>query len=104
MSKSSLRVLAAILTLGIIGVPFAGFDDLPRDVRKQIAAERAVYATAQSQVKAAQEEVARDESGEAVLFRALPSAREYPGRLSSAGVALAAAGRDLDELAKLEKA
>ena len=43
MSKSSLRVLAVLLTLGIIAVLVAGFDDLPRDVRSQIAAERSAY-------------------------------------------------------------
>ena len=84
MSKSSLRVLAVLLTLGIIGVLFAGLDDLPRDVRAQIAAERTAYAAAQSQLKAAQDEVARDAASEAALFSALPSAREYPDRLSRA--------------------
>ena len=103
MSKSSLRVLAVLLTAGIIGVLFAGFDDLPRDVRSQIAAERSAYTAAQAQLKTAQDEIARDAANEAVLFSALPSAKEYPDRLSRAGNTLSAAGRDLDELAKLEK-
>ena len=38
MSKSSLRILAVLLTAGIIVVLFAGLDGLPRDVKAQIAA------------------------------------------------------------------
>jgi hypothetical protein len=103
MSKSSLRVLAVLLTLGIIAVLVAGFDDLPRDVRSQIAAERSAYTAAQSQLKAARDEVSRDAASEAALFAALPSAKEYPDRLARAGNTLATAGRDIDELARLEK-
>jgi hypothetical protein len=104
MSKSSLRVLAVLLAAAIIGVLFAGFDNLPRDVRSQIGSERSAYSAAQSQVKGAQEEIARDAASETALFQALPSAREYPDRLARAGNTLASAGRDLDELGKLEKA
>jgi hypothetical protein len=104
MSKSSLRVLAVILSAAIIGVIFAGLDNLPRDVRSQIASERSAYTAAQGQLKSAQEEIARDTAGEAALFAALPSAREYPGRLARANTALTAAGRDVEELARLEKA
>jgi hypothetical protein len=104
MSKSSLRVLAVILSVAIIGVIFAGLDNLPRDVRAQIASERSAYTAAQGQLKSAQEEIARDTAGEAALFAALPSAREYPDRLARANTALTAAGRDVEELARLEKA
>jgi hypothetical protein len=104
MSKSSLRVLAVLLAAAIIVVLFAGLDDLPRDVRAQITAERSAYSAAQSQMKGIQDEIARDRSAEAALFNALPSAREYPDRLARASDALASAGRDLDELKKLEKA
>jgi hypothetical protein len=104
MSKSGLRVLAVLLTLAIIGVLLAGFDDLPRSGRAEIASERAAYAAAQSQLKSAQGEIASDIARETALFTALPSAREYPDRLSRASNTLASAGRDLDELARLEKA
>jgi hypothetical protein len=104
MGKSSLRVLAVLLTLAIIGVLFAGFDDLPRDVRSQIAAERSAYTAAQAQLKAAQDEVTRDTASEAALFRALPSARQYPDRLARAAGTLSTAARDLEQLAKIEKA
>src|SRR6516225_8075194 len=104
MSKSSLRVLAVLLSVAIIGVIFAGLDNLPRDVRSQIAAERSAYTAAQGQLKSVQEEVARDTASETALFAVLPSAREYPDRLARAGAALSAAGRDVEELARLEKA
>ncbi len=104
MSKSSLRVTAVLLTAGIIGVLFAGFDNLPREVRSQIAAERSAYTAAQSQLKGAQDQISRDAAKEAALFAALPSAREYPERLARAGNTLASAGRDLESLAGLEKA
>lgn len=104
MSKSSLRVLAVLLAVAIIGVLFAGLDGLPRDVRSQIAAERSAYSAAQASLKTAREEIARDASKETALFGALPSAREYPGRLGSADNTLASAGRDVEALAKLEKA
>jgi hypothetical protein len=103
MSKSSLRLLAVLLTVGIIVVLFAGLDGLPRDVKAQIAAERKSFAAAQSQVQAAQADVSRNLSSEGDLFRALPSAREYPDRLGRAAGSLAAAGQSLAELEKLEK-
>ena len=40
MSKSSLRILAVLLTAGILVVLFAGLDGLPGAVKAQIAAER----------------------------------------------------------------
>src|SRR6185369_9556866 len=103
MSKSSLRFLAVLLTVGIIVVLFAGLDGLPRDVKAQIAAERKSFAAAQSQVQSAQADVSRNLSSESDLFRALPSAREYPDRLGRAAGSLAAAGQSLAELEKLEK-
>src|SRR5450755_39635 len=103
MSKSSLRILAVLLTVGIIAVLFAGLDGLPRDVKAQIAAERKSFAAAQSQVQAVQADVSRNLSGESALFGALPSAREYPDRLGRAAGSLAAAGQSVTELEQLEK-
>ncbi|HEV2688527.1 MAG TPA: hypothetical protein VGV35_08225, partial [Bryobacteraceae bacterium] len=103
MSKSSLRVLAVLLTAAIIAVLFAGLDGLPRDVKAQIAAEKKSYAAAQSQVQSAQAEVSRDLASDSALFEALPSASEYPHRLSRAVGSLASAGQSLAELERLEK-
>jgi hypothetical protein len=103
MSKSSLRVLAVLLTAAIIAILFAGLDGLPRDVKAQIAAEKKSYAAAQSEVQSAQAEVSRDLASDSALFEALPSAREYPNRLSRAAGSLASAGQSLAELERLEK-
>ena len=103
MSKSSLRVLAVLLTAAIIAILFAGLDGLPRDVKAQIAAEKKSYAAAQSQVQSAQSEVSRDLASDSALFGALPSAREYPDRLSRASGSLASASQSLTELEQLEK-
>ena len=103
MSKSSLRVLAVLLTVGILAVLFAGLDGLPGEVKAQIAAERKSLTAAQTQHQSAQAEVSRNLAGESALFRALPSAREYPDRLGRATSSLASAGQSLAELEQLEK-
>ena len=104
MSKQSLRFLAVLLTVGIVVVLFAGLDGLPRDVKAQIAAERKSFTAAQSQLQSAQADVSRDLASEADLFRALPSAREYPDRLDRAAASLAAAGQNIDRAGAAGKA
>jgi hypothetical protein len=103
MSKPTLRLLAVLLSTAIIVVIFAGLDNLPGEVRNQIAAERTAYAAAQKQLDASKAEVARDRSNEPALFAAIPSARAYDDRLSRGASMLASAGRDIDELSRLEK-
>jgi hypothetical protein len=68
MSKSSLRILAALLSAVIVVVLFAGLDNLPREIRNQIGAERTAYAAAQKQLDSSKAEVARDRSQEPALF------------------------------------
>src|ERR1035437_3344135 len=103
MSKSSLRILAVLLTAGILVVLFAGLDGLPGAVKAQIAAERKSFTAAESQLQSAQAEVSRNLASESALFRALPSAREYPDRLGRAASSLANAGQSLAELEQLQK-
>jgi hypothetical protein len=95
--------LAVLLSAAIVVVLFAGLDSLPRDIRNQIGAERTAYAAAQKQLESSKAEVARDRAQEPELFAALPSAAGYGGRLASGQNMLAAASRDLDDLAALEK-
>src|SRR3954471_23299062 len=104
MNKSALKLTSAIIA-GLMGlVWFAGLDDLPRDVRAQIATERNAVASAQKQLAAAKDEVARDLSTESALFHALPSAALYNDRLARSADVLSSATRDADQLAKIEKA
>src|SRR5260370_37497371 len=94
MSKSTLRLLAVLLTVAIVVVLFAGLDGLPREVRAQIGAERTALAAAQRQLSAAQDQVNRDLQSEPVLFQAIPSSRQYSGRIAGAtGVLLGAAAK-----------
>jgi len=104
MENKGLKVTAVVLA-GLMGlVWFAGFDDLPRGVYAQIAAERKDLAAARQQVAAAKQEVASDVAGESVLFHALPSAALYGDRLARSESVLASAARDLEQLGRLEKA
>src|SRR5215471_15227540 len=104
MEKTGLKITAAILA-GLMGlVWFAGLDDLPRDVRAQIAAERSALATSQKEVAADKEEVARNLSSESQLFQAIPSAALYKDRLERADNVLSSASRDAERLGQLEKA
>ena len=103
MSKSSLRFLAVVLSVLIVVVVLAGFDNLPRDLRKQIDAERTQLASAQTAVGADRDQVGREAQSESALFSGIPSSRQYPERFEQAATLLASAGRDMDQLSSLEK-
>lgn len=103
MSRSSLRLLAAVLTVLIIIVGVNAFDHLPGDVRARIDSERTALAASQKQVSAAQDQVTREMQSDAALFAAIQSSKAWPGRFSQATASLASAGRDVDELTRLEK-
>ena len=104
MNKSSLRFLAVLLSALIVVVLFAGLDNLPRSVRAEIGAERAALASAQKQAAAAKDDVTRQVSENADLFRTVPASQQWPLQLSSAQALLATAQRDVDQLDKLDKA
>lgn len=104
MEKTGLKLTAVVVAALMAGVWFAGLDDLPRDVRAQIAAERAQLATAQKQLAADKDAVSREVAGEAALFSSLPSAALYSDRLARSESVLAGAARDMEQLARIEKA
>jgi hypothetical protein len=104
MSKSSLRFLAVLLSALIVVVLFAGLDNLPRAVRADIDSERAALESAQKQASAAKDEVTREVRDNADLFRTVSVSEQWPVQLAAAQTALASAQRDMDALAKLEKA
>src|SRR5215471_14625019 len=103
MSKSSLRILAALLVAAIVAVLFAGLDSLPRDIKSQISTERTAYTNAQAQLDRSRSEIDRERSQEPALFAAIPSAQTYNSRLANGQSMLMAAGRDIDDLTRLEK-
>jgi len=103
MSRSSLRIIAVILTTLIIVVLVNAFDRLPASVRTQIESERAVFASAQNQLQDAQSAVSRETQADSAFFSALAVSRQWPGFFEGAKGNLQSARRDLDELSDLEK-
>jgi hypothetical protein len=104
MNRSGLKIFAAILALAIVGVLFAGLDDLPRSVRAQIGSERAALVSARDQVAKARLEVDRQIQADPALFENLPAKAEWPGQFDAAGALLASASGTMDRLSALEKA
>lgn len=104
MSRSTLKFLAVLLGVLIVAVLFAGLDNLPREVRAQIAGERTALAAAQSQLQSQQAEVTRDLQGDPALFAAVPESAQWPAGLSKAQADMSEASRRMDELNKLYKA
>jgi hypothetical protein len=103
MSRPTLRILAAILTTLIIVVAVSAFDRLPSSLRAQIDSERGALGVAQGQLKTLQDGVARETQAEASFFDAVPASRQWPGQFREAARSLLSAGRDVDELSRLEK-
>jgi len=103
MSKSFLRLSAAVLTTLIIVVGVTAFDHLPSSVRAQIDSERTALAAAPNQIHAAQDAVAREQQADPGLFQSIPAAQQWPGRFQQASSELLSAHGDIDELTQLEK-
>jgi hypothetical protein len=104
MSRRGLEILAVILAFLIVVVLFAGFDNLPRKVRADIAAQAQQLPQAQKQFETAQNEVASDLSSDPDLFRAHDMTTAFPVRLRTAAGDLRSAQRDAAALDKLLKA
>jgi len=95
MDKRGLKFIAALLTTGILVVPFMGLDDLPRDLRGGIEAERVALADTRQRLQHARQEAGSD------LARAIPG---WEQRVSGAEAGLKAAEADMVTLAALYEA
>jgi hypothetical protein len=104
MSRRGLEVLAVILTFLIVIVLFAGFDNLPRRLRADIAAEAQQLPQTQKQFQSAQDEVTSDLTSDPDLFRAHDMNTAFPDRFRIAAGELQGAQRDEAALDKLLKA
>ncbi|HUE20642.1 MAG TPA: hypothetical protein VMQ86_03110 [Bryobacteraceae bacterium] len=104
MSRRGLEVLAVILSFLIVIVLFAGFDNLPRRVRADIAAEAQQLPKTQTQFQLAQDEVTHDLSSDPDLFRAHDMNAAFPERFRIAAGELQGAQRDAAALGNLLKA
>jgi len=103
MSRRGLEVLAVILTFLIVIVLFAGFDNLPRKVRADIAAEAQQLPQTQKQFQTAQGEVTQDLASDPDLFRVHDMSTAFPERFRIAASELQGAERDAAALDKLLK-
>ncbi len=104
MSRRGLEVLAVILTFLIVIVLFAGFDNLPRKVRADIAQESQQLQQAAQQFQSTQDTVNRELASDPDLFRARDMSSVFPQRLRTAAGELQGAQRDAASLEKLAKA
>jgi hypothetical protein len=103
MSRSGLRFLAVLLSALIVVVLFAGLDNLPRNVRAQVDAERTALASAQKQVAAAADQVNRDVRANPDLFQNIAASQQWPAQLSQSEAQLTTAAGTMAELTRLEK-
>src|SRR5580700_9324119 len=104
MSRRGLEVLAVIISFLIVIVLFAGFDNLPRKMRADIAAESQQLPQTQKQFQNTRDEVTRDLSADPDLFRAHDMNTAFPDRFRTAAGELQGAQRDAAALDKLLKA
>ncbi|HYW41948.1 MAG TPA: hypothetical protein VE959_03765 [Bryobacteraceae bacterium] len=101
--KPGLKLAAVLLGAAIVIVPFLGLDALPRDLRKQIDADRAAVVSAQKQLASTQDEVLGDLTSDPALFGAVAASGQWPEQLSKALGDLQFASRDMEQLSALEK-
>lgn len=104
MSRRGLEVLAVILSFLIVVVLLAGFDNLPRKLRADIATEEQQLPQTAKQFQSAQSEVNKDLSSDPDLFHAHDMNTAFPERFRIASGELAGAQRDAAALDKLLKA
>src|ERR1022692_4152658 len=104
MSRRGLEVLAVILSFLIVIVLFAGFDNLPRKVRADIAAESQQLPQTQKQFQSAQDEATHDLYSDPDPFRAHDMNTAFRERFRIAAGEIQGAERDAAALDKLLKA
>jgi len=103
MSRSGLKLSAIVLSLSIVAVLFAGLDNLPRSLRRQIDAQAASLASARTQLQSAEAQVNQQTQADPALFKDLPAAQQFPAQFAQSAALLDSAARDQDALAALEK-
>jgi hypothetical protein len=104
MTRSGLKFLASLLVTAMAVLPFAGLDNLPRDLRRRIDAERATLASSLRQEQSAKSEVNADLAADPALFKTIASASAWPGQFADSESKLSDAQSKMAELGRLEKA
>jgi hypothetical protein len=103
MNGKTLRFFTVALSVLIAVLAASALDRLPSSVRAQMDSERAALTSARSQLHAERDQMATQAQADPALFGALPFGAAWPGRLDQAATGLDSAGRDMDELTRLEK-
>ncbi len=103
MSRRGLEYLAVFLVFLIVVVLFAGFDNLPRKLRADIAAEAQKVSQAGEQFHASRDAVMAALASDPDLFRARDMNTVFPDRLRIAQKELDGATRDAAALEQLRK-
>src|ERR1035438_9188572 len=103
MSRKTLRFFTVALSVVIAVLAVSALDRLPSSVRAQIDSERVALNSARTQLHTERDQVAAQVQRDPALFGALPFGGAWPGRLDRAAFGLDSAGRDMDELTRLEK-
>jgi hypothetical protein len=103
MSRKSLRLFTVALSVVIAVLAASALDRLPSSLRAQIDSERAALASARTQLHTERDQVAGQVQSDPALFGALPFGAAWTGRFDHAAFGLDSAGRDMDELTRLEK-
>jgi hypothetical protein len=104
MNRSGLKFLASLLVTAMAVLPFAGLDNLPRDLRRRIDAERATLSSSLRQEQSAKSEVNADLAADPALFKTIASASAWPGQFADSESKLSDARSKMVELGRLEKA
>ena len=102
-NKGPLKYVAALILTVMAVVPFTGMDSLPRELRSKIDSERAALTSAQSSVRAAQQEVARELQSEPDLYRSIASSSTWQAVLGQSDANLQSASREMEQLNALQK-
>lgn len=103
MNRAGLTIAAVVVGGLMAVVPFLGLDNLPHSTRAAIDAERASLASAATQIDRAKNEVAREVSENADIFRTVPASTQWPAVFAGASGTLDSAKRDIARLDAIEK-
>ena len=103
MSRRGLEFLAVFLSFLIVIVVFAGFDNLPRQLRADVVAEQQQLPQTEKQFQGARDEVTRDLASDPDLFRAHSMNTVFPERFRIAEAELQGAKKDAAALQQLLK-
>ena len=103
MNRKTLRLFTVALSVVIAVLAASALDRLPSSVRAQIDSERTALHFARNQLHTERDQVSAQVQTDPALFGGIPFGGAWSGRLDQSAFGLDSAGRDMDELTRLEK-